>query len=293
MTKLRIERDSMDIYEKINATVYCSDLIDFGHKLIDFVDSALLEKNRASIVKNFYSKLTEWAMMKYVFDGVHNKDKDNNYFICNGDDATKMLIAMLMPPQTSPVKTLNSIKEFGNSIIKDYKKPIGKAVSEKNVRTILNYLDDRYAFSRKVFSNKKAIIALLDYSNSTYNSHCFITGNGKDISQHLFLYHMKENSKEMQSPESVFFHELGHALHARYHESLDNVPQKILEYLKQLCFPTIDSVTCEQQCEIFADILSIGMMYDSPFSKYDPFFSMHDSDKKIFNEIVEKMIMNC
>lgn len=40
----------------------------------------------------------------------------------------------------------------------------------------------------------------------------------------------------------------------------------------------------------FADILSVGMTYDSPFAKCDPFVNIHEDDKKVFKMLVEKII---
>jgi len=74
------------------------------------------------------------------------------------------------------------------------------------------------------------------------------------------------------TPEAVFFHELGHALNARFTGSIDNLPASLLKYLSELCLPKMLSLPAYKQIEVFTDVLGMGMMYESPFEEYDPFF---------------------
>jgi hypothetical protein len=64
----QIGEKMMSIFELMNSTIECNDLLIFGEKLINFADAALLEKNRATIVKHFYEHLREWTISDYVFE---------------------------------------------------------------------------------------------------------------------------------------------------------------------------------------------------------------------------------
>lgn len=279
----------MDIYEKLYDTICCPDLIECGHKLIDFAEAVMIEKNRASIVKLFYSRLKEHAFVNYVF-GDYLNNKKSNYFVCSGSEAIKMYLALAIPGQSSPLKTLKAIKEFGESILSHYVHPIGTKINENQINEIMKYLDKNYNFSIKVFPTRRPVFVLLDYSHVDYNSECLITYSKTEMNQHLLLYHMNSIAMDMPTPEAVFFHELGHALHARYTGNMKVVPSKILDFLKDLCMPNIDTITQIQQCEVFVDVLSMGMMFDSPFAKHDPFPDIHEDDKKIFKKLFEKLI---
>lgn len=278
----------MSIYEKLNDVIYNSDdLVTCGQKLIKFADAALMEKNKATIVKCFYKHLIEYTMPYYVFDF-----NNQSYAVFERNQAVSLFLLINLPSQHTPVKSLKTIETFGEKILTKYTSPIGSGISKNQVEEIMTYLNKEYEFSRKVFKDKKAMFLLLNNSHVEFNSECRIAISQEgQIIQHLFLYHMRSNDINMLFPESVLFHELGHALHARLVKSIPNeVPPKILDFLETLCFPTIKFLTPSQQCEVFADVISIGMMYNSPFSIYDPFPEIHEDDKKIFNMLFKKII---
>ncbi len=272
----------------MNEALYCRDLPQFGKKLIEFVDAALVEKNKATIVKNFYERLTQATILDYAFSGVIDENK-TQYIIYEEQDAVGKLIYLTRPSYTSPVKTLSALRNYGEYIISQYKPPIGKQISFEMVKEILQYLDSKYEFTDKIFSSKKAMICIIDYSHTKFNSECLIFNSDEGLVQHFLIYHMK-NDKDDTSPEAVFFHELGHALHAKCYGNTDSVPTPILSFLKDLCFQRINELTLREQVEVFADVISVGLMYDSPFEKFETFPSMHANDKKVFKILVEKML---
>lgn len=279
----------MNIYDKINSIINCDDLLTWGELLIDFAESALKEKNRGKIVKFFYQQLQYFGLLDYVVDSIIDNNH-SQYFIYEGKNAVRKYVVLTIPKQDTPVKTLKSIKTYGNQILLDFKKPVGKGITKEKIEEIMHYLDEKFSFSKKVFANRKAMFILLNYSHREYNSECLIMNYDTEIIQHFFLYSMKPDSEDTLTPEAVFFHELGHALHARYTRNVKIVPEKIILFLKELCMPKIDLLEPEQQREVFADVLSMGIMYDSPFSEYDPFVKIHEADKKVFRILVEKIL---
>jgi hypothetical protein len=44
------------------------------------------------------------------------------------------------------------------------------------------------------------------------------------------------------------------------------------------------------KCEVFADILGVGLMCQTPFERYDFFKQIHSDDKAAFKLIVEKLL---
>ena len=60
--------------------------------------------------------------------------------------------------------------------------------------------------------------------------------------------------------------------------------------VKQLCTPGIMACSVADQCEIFADVLSVGLMYESPFAEFDPFGYMHPDDKQAFKQMTELIL---
>jgi hypothetical protein len=273
----------------MNDAIYCRDLLQCGSKLINFAEAAITEKNRATLVKLFYERLREATVVDYIFDDFFDEQKCR-FAIYEGENAVGKYLVLSMPQQSTPVKTLNAIRNFGECLIQYFRGPIGNAISKDRIDGIMQYLDKQYEFTNKVFSDQKAIFSILDYSHTEFNSECMAAFSESKVMQHIFLYHMKTNNGDTPLPETVFFHELGHVIHAKYFGSVDSVPENILSFLKQLCMPNIDMCSPKEQIEVFADIISIGLMYNSPFDEYDSFSYMHEDDKKAFKMLVEKML---
>lgn len=278
----------MDIYKKIDNIVFSTDLLDCAYHLLDFAEASLKEKNRIKIVNYFYQRAVSYeayALMGTLLD----LDK-TKYYIFSGNQAVRKYLFLMLPKKDTPVKTLQNIRVFADDLIHTFTAPAGYHIDPEKVAKIMEYLDEKYSFSEKVFSDGAAFFLVFNVSSRDVDSHCVITGKEPKIIPYFLLYSNREVSKHI-SPEAVLFHELGHAIHARFTGHLDIIPEEILLFLKDLCFPDILSLSTSELCENFANILSIGLMHDSPFDEFDHFDYIHPDDKKMFKKLVE-MILN-
>jgi hypothetical protein len=278
--------------EIMYAAIQSDDLLYSGRQLIEFANAVYKEKNRTTLIKFFYEQLNQWAFssVRSVF-GSLLEDNKSNYFICDEKDSVKIFLGLRIPRQTSTVKSINQIRTFGEFILSNFASPVGECISEASLKEILHYLDEKHNFSTKVFSSRKSYFIRMNNSNKDYNSECLTRKNmdGTDVINHFFLYHMKE--KNSISPEAVLFHELGHALHAKRFGGIDKLPNDIIERLQDICFPEIKTLDSETQNELFADVLGIGLMYQTPYEKYDVYKdTVSENHKKIFKIMVEKIM---
>jgi hypothetical protein len=276
------------ITEIMYSAIISNDLLYSGSQLIEFANAVYKEKNRATLINFFYEQLNQWAFSS-VFASSMEGNK-SNYFICDEKNSVKMFLGLRIPKQTSTVKSINEIRAFGEFILLNFTHPVGECISESSLIEILHYLDEEYNFSTKVFPKRKSYFIRMDDSNKDYNSECLTAKSmdGTDVINHFF-YHMKE--KDTISPEAVFFHELGHALHAKRFGDIDKLPNNIIEILQNLCFPEIKTLDSEIQNELFADVLGIGLVYQTPYEKYDVFKdNISKNQKKALKTIVEKII---
>jgi hypothetical protein len=281
---------SSRISEIMYSAIISDDLLYSGSQLIEFANAVYKEKNRTMLIKIFYEQLNQWAFSS-VFGSLLVEDNKSNYFICDEKNSVKMFLGLRIPKQMSTVKSINEIRAFGEFILSNFARPVGECISESSLKEILHYLDEEYNFSTKVFSNKKSYFIRMNNSNKDYNSECLTAKNidGTDVINHFFLYHMKE--KDSISPEAVFFHELGHAIHAKCFGGIDKLPKNIIEILQNLCFSKIKTLDSEIQNELFADVLGIGLMYQTPYEKYDVFKdNLSKNQKKALKIMVEKII---
>ena len=121
------------------------------------------------------------------------------------------------------------------------------------------------------------------------NSATIIHAANDDISINFFIYHLNNNGQEI-NPIGVLSHELGHAVHVRAFNNDIQLPKQVVQFLKELCFPKIDECTVDEQQEIFADVLGMGMLHDSPYAKSDMFPQIRVSDKKVFNSLFSSLL---
>ena len=278
---------SLDAYKIKDSLLEKADLKFYGEKLIEFSNMVYKEKNRATIVRHFYEQLLSWSVNKLHFFNLVSGE-GRKYFICDGIRATMCYLSLFIPQITSTVKTINEIRVFGESLTSKFIEPVGRCVSESSLECILNFLDSEYSFSSKVFSKSEAVFLILHNTHKVYNSECLSINDNEHSRNLFFLYHMKK--VRTISPEAVLFHELGHALHAQYSGDVKKVPDNIIDILHNLCFPDIKQIDASEQSELFADVLGLGLMYQTPFDKYDHYKKIHPKDKKAFKTIVEKII---
>ncbi len=279
----------MTIQEKMEKALYSDTLFECARNLSEFARAVLEEKNRSTIMKTFYGSLFQYAMMDYVTDDLFEESKDS-YYICDGKSASAKYLALMMPAKERPIQSLQNIQKFAQETLETLMPPIGERIEEEMAEDILSYLDEEYNFGKKVFRDRKAIFALLDVSHKLHNSECLMETTDGEMVLHFFLYCMNNKDDSSITPEAVLFHELGHAIHVRYTRDIRQVPEEVLKILRETCMPGIDTLLPEQQSEVFADILSAGMMFESPFESYSPFSYMLPKDKKVFKEIVKTIL---
>ena len=248
---------------------------------------ALGEKNRRTVVNAFYEQLYQLAFSQYNFDF-----SDNRYLIFDGKQAVDSFLGLRMPRFSTPVKTLKEIIEFAENIAVDYSTPSEKRISADKVKGIMDYLDNKYDFSHKVFRDKKALFLLLDVSHVSRDSECFADYIEERFFPVVYLYHMCKGSKETITPEAILFHELGHILHARCFGDYCMVPDSMVALLKKFGFSKIDTLSAQRQSEIFADVFSIGMMYEGPFETYDYHTYVSINNKRAYKIIIEQLLNN-
>jgi len=276
---------SNDAFDIINSIIFCHDLLECGQKIINFSDSVYKMKNRITVINYFYEQLYHWAFGHYLF-----KNEDiGDYIICDDKYVVNMFLALRIPKKKSTVKTIKEIKSFGEFILSNYKKPVGKCITERSLKDILQYLEKEYLYCTKIFSNNGAYFIRLHNTHKNCNSECTIAKKDNKIVNY-FLYHMIK--KKSITPEAGLFHELGHAIHIKAYGDVNIIPNEIIDILKDIGFPKIKELDINTQSEIFADVLGVGLMYNSPFSIYDVYNEIEMRVKELYNKFALLLFNN-
>jgi hypothetical protein len=267
----------MDTYRKLYEAASCRNLLKYSDLLVDFAKSALQEKNRKALVDLFYDQAYQLLKSRLL----NNLFEPKDYEIISGGHAANCYSALALPIKTSPVKTLKRLVEYGEASRGTFKRPSKTALDKNQLAEILAYMDAEHSIFENVFGGKTPLFLLLDYSHAVYNNELLLLEAGSGIPFCFLICNLRKDAVNEISPEAVFFHELGHAVHVNYAGSPDVFPKEVLAFLKQNGFFMIESVPHEDVKEIIADILSIGMMFDTPYeSLISPTFQKIDQNHK-------------
>lgn len=275
----------MDVYDQLDAAVYCCNLLQYGGALMEFAETALLDQNRAKLLNVFYERFTQFNVTDYVWDELHIPE---SYVISTGPGAMRRYIWLNAPQKGPPMETLKQLHAFGQLLSRSFQPPAGPLISVDTAGEILRYLDHRCGFSTKVFCDKKAVIGILPYSHSEFSSQCLARFN-TGIGLHIFLYHTRQEPPHTIPPEFVLFHELAHALSIRRAGGI-SLHKDAAALLDRYFVGSLTHYSIEQQLELLADALAMGMMLDSPYEQFDPFVSVRREDKKVFRAAFEQAI---
>ena len=268
-----------------------ADIFAYADDLIEFSEAVRKENKRNQILKHFYEQIYRMGFLEFRFSEFLSKS-DNLYFVCDGKQAIDTYISIILPPQTSPIKTIDTLHELGMRLKNTFIPARGQHISKEEIHQCLQYLDKEYDFIQKVFAGRKPIFMILEASHLAFNSQCIIEQcSEKGQLDFYFVLCSMNNNDPKVNHIYVFFHELGHALHYTIEMKWGNKSTKnLVDFLGELYFPDIIHLTQQQQAEFIADVFAIGFMYESPFAEYDIFDFIEDEDKEVFSQLIEKYL---
>lgn len=165
-----------------------------------------------------------------------------------------------------------------------YEEDDSNIITIEKIEEIYDYMVKNFEYFEALSPFEYTIIKYSHLFNSlaTFNTNF----NIGDYYQ-FFFFNIKD--KDI-SPIYVTIHEFGHYIHTNYSKGKMNIDRKILNLLKKTGFYNIKKTDPYSQKEALADILAIGIMYNSPYENCDPFKEISKEDKKVFNELVKEML---
>lgn len=286
--------------ENINNLIYEKAFYSFDNRLnpkerainmIDFVNLTRTKKNRTPFLNDFYERNMQTGFMDYVWKiwGFTSKKKKEKFLIYSDFEAVdKYFYFSLNKVREKPLKTLENIEKFATHILEDFNiEKKDNIINSKKIKEIMEYLDNQYNFIEKIYKDFIPTFSILNFENPTSNSSTDISIDDKgNLKYHYIIFNVKNKNI---SPVYVFLHEIGHTIHFATTKNGDYIPEDILDELKETGFYKINSADTYTKCEVLADILAMGIMYNSPYADCDPFVEISEKDKIIFNKIIKKL----
>lgn len=280
------ERAGFDVYEIIGQ----NDILAFANKLEELLDylSGLSESKLKKIyIEKFFS-----AVGMFSYTARCNEEREK-YIILRDDKAVLEYVNITLPEPTSPVKTIKVWRKYIDELRDIFTSPSGNVISANDICEIMDYLERKYDYVRLVNPDVRPTYSILNNTNVYKNNECAGIKTMLGTRNEYFLYNLNEkalgvNLDIQKNPIAIFFHELGHSLYYAYEREEGVFPVEIIDYLKDLA-PDLGDCTYDEQCEIIADTLAMGMMKGSPFEKYD-FFPLHPKMKECFSKLVDIIV---
>lgn len=280
----------MTVYERMDSVLHCDDMETGMKNLLEL--AVILDKERytSKLLGHFYERIQLSLLGLSGIDMWMDKDM-KCYCIEKGAKALSHYIAITIPRRKKPKQTLKELKEYANTQMAICKSGDGKLISAEMIEQIMEYLDESFHFSDTVFKGVKykTPFLILNMKNINHTSECMTLKAQDELGFAFFFYLTDVEADKRRTPEEEVFYVLSLALIAWFTGSIEEIPGNMIELLKKSCIPTIEELGKEEQVSALAELLSVGLMYDSPFQKYDTYDYIHGDDKKLFRHLAEKM----
>ena len=242
------------------------------------------------MITRFYQQIG----LRFSFTNIDNtfSEKKPRYRVISGGAAASAYAVTVLPPYISPVKSLKALQTAG-SLLESWLQPgSGVFITAEQVNTILDFVESEFGLFSKVLAGYDPVFALVDCCHSEFNSEIVLLHNasGRGILRH-FVFNIKPDAIEEVTPEYVFFHELGHAMQIEHDETLEAFPESAVETLLANGFPGFRSIPLYNQQEIFADMMSVGLMFHSPYQELNPFTRLLEPQhQEAYHLLVKKLL---
>lgn len=134
------------------------------------------------------------------------------------------------------------------------------ALTEEQVDMVFQMVDQAFRYTQKVAPAQPIEVLLFDAQHKSLNGETTAVFMPDGIRGCICVYRMREESL---SPIPVLLHELGHLLHIRETEAMDQVPSSFVTYLRCLGVQP-DALTILQLQDVFADTFMMAVMSRYP-----------------------------
>lgn len=195
-------------------------------------------------------------------------------WICTAADARITLV----PPHYSPICLMTAcipvngsakvitagLKKFIEKCA-EFEEPKTKAISEEEMRFVLNAAQERYGYLDFVSPQRPFKILCFDNSHCLRNSECGIIGEGDDAEAVLFVYSPRE-IYDLCDNVFIFAHELGHALHLALTKDVNIIPKEYDRFNEALNVKMPE----ELKQEGFADAFAFALLGDDRLKEHLP-----------------------
>lgn len=255
------------------------DLADNLEEFLKLVKS--LRKNKNDILYELHELLFSW----YFDCSVYSEDP---YIIFEGNEGVRLYLKNRWQFYSSCKKNCECLSNLIIEIREKIINPQGPKIIAEEIRALMNSLEEKFLFSKKVANKKHIEIALLNHSHVCWNSFCSVSNINNHRYYRVIVMHMRTESWD--SEHYTFLHELGHILHAVLTGSFELMPNGFDEIQKMMFNKRETPLNNQEMCELFADCFAIAAIFRLNLKEHDPHDKIVDRDKAIITLYIMQLI---
>lgn len=241
------------------------------------------------ILKNFKEQVIQHIASNAIFSKLLTGDLF--YSIYENKEALQNYCAIIILGNIQECKGKNDILFLKNSLstIKSLKKSETNMISKSVLDKILKFLDSQYFIRQKI---EGLNVNLLDYTNPAVDG--LTIHNCINEVNHIPIF-LFRTIKTQTDPIHVLLHEIGHLIHILFYIKFPDfyLPEMFIKSANKILNRKMDEIPLQHQAEIFADLISLGMVYKTPYEKHHEYNFLSDINKEklhtAFCEIMNKL----
>ena len=242
--------------------IQSNDILELAENLTHFIGETLTEEeNAADMVNELYNELNQLVEI--------SRYENNDFFrVLSGRIAVCAFLKQSWVIQSTVDESLSTLFDVINDINDEFIEANGIQLSYNEVEYIMNSLESKIHFYKKLFKKDEVIdVLMVNQSYKIFNSKVLLKSfeNGKRKESIVMTY----MPKDIKPASIVLLHEIGHIIHHRIAGADLMIPPRFLSLLNSLYGNSLEKMLFDiykersfdlrvQMTELFADFFSIA-----------------------------------
>ena len=246
--------------------------------------SALLQEEALKALKK---KLKDHVL--YAFGGyTHGKEKDG-YYIRSGKEAfLPYVYSRLMDLGRFGNYDLGHVLTLSRQMKYDFEPAESENIDEEKIRGIMAWMDQKYQFSTRI---ERLVPMFLVMDQAPLRGNTDFLREGCEVSSYAFIFWKARKRSMLTAPsETSFLLRISDEIVKEAWLMEEDYLSEISEELNFLGYGNLSRMDFLKKRKMVADLVCIGIVYDSPFQRYIPFLGYEKEYLKATSRIVDKLL---
>lgn len=246
--------------------------------------SSILQKAAFDVLKD-KMKSHVLTAFNYPANGMGYED----YFIRSGKDTHfPFVYSKLMDLSRFGSYDMSHVLLLARQMKYDYEPAGSESISEQSIREIMKWMDIKYQFSTSI---ERTVPMFLVMDQAPLREKTDFLREGCEVSSYAFIFWKPRNKTLLfVPPETAFLLRLSEEIVKEAWLIEEDYLDVISDELKYLGYGNLSRMDFLKKRMLIADLVCIGIAYDSPFQRFIPFLGHERGYLKATNRIVNKLL---